>query len=374
MSEWQEFILEDAVERFIDYRGKTPPKTDSGIPLVTAKIVKNGAIQTPSEFISEETYDQWMTRGFPKENDVVLTTEAPLGEVALLKDENVALAQRIILMRGKPHVLNNGFLKYYFQSREGQHLLQSRASGTTVFGIKAAVLKKIPIPVPPLPEQKAISAVLSSLDDKIDLLHRQNKTLEALAQTLFRHWFIDGAEDDWEEYQLGEFVEVTRGLSYKGAGLTEEGSGIPMHNLNSVYRGGGYKYEGIKFYAGEYKLKHLVKPRDIIVVNTDLTQDLALIGCPAIVPMSYGSEGLFSHHLYRLEITDARISQQFLYYLLLSYGVREQLTGATNGTTVTMLPKDGIEWAVFSLPQQSLIRRFSEMAQQYWDKKEANYA
>lgn len=206
MTEWQEHILEDVVERFIDYRGKTPPKTDAGIPLVTAKIVKNGGIQTPNEFISEEIYDQWMTRGFPKRNDVVLTTEAPLGEVALLKDENVALAQRIILMRGKPSVLNNGFLKYYFQSREGQHLLQSRASGTTVFGIKAAVLKKIPVPVPPLLEQEAITAVLSSLDDKIDLLHRQNKTLESLAQTLLRHWFIDN--EDAIRYSYEDLVDT----------------------------------------------------------------------------------------------------------------------------------------------------------------------
>lgn len=212
MSEWQEYILENAVERFIDYRGKTPPKTDSGIPLVTAKIVKNGSIQTPKEFISEETYNKWMTRGFPKKNDVVLTTEAPLGEVALLKNADVALAQRVILIRGKSGVLDNGFLKYFFQSREGQYVLQSRASGTTVFGIKASVLKKVPIPVPSLPEQKAITAVLASLDNKIDLLHRQNKTLEALAQTLFRHWFIDGAEDDWDYGVIGDLFTLKRGF------------------------------------------------------------------------------------------------------------------------------------------------------------------
>ena len=101
MNEWRQAILEDVVERFIDYRGKTPPKTEFGIPLVTAKIVKNGSIQPPNEYISQDTYKRWMTRGYPIIGDVVLTTEAPLGEVALLKDSNVALAQRIILIRGK---------------------------------------------------------------------------------------------------------------------------------------------------------------------------------------------------------------------------------------------------------------------------------
>ena len=125
-----------------------------------------------------------MTRGLPEIDDVVLTTEAPLGEVALIKDKNVALAQRIITLRGKKEFVFNPFLKYYFQNETGQHELQSRASGTTVFGIKASVLRQVPVVLPPLPEQRAIAAILSSLDDKIDLLHRQNKTLEAMPEAL----------------------------------------------------------------------------------------------------------------------------------------------------------------------------------------------
>ena len=174
MSEWREYILEDIIDKFIDYRGKTPKKTSSGVPLVTAKIVKGGKILEPNEFIAKEDYDNWMTRGLPEVDDIVLTTEAPLGEIALIKNKNVALAQRIITLRGKKRYVHNPFLKYYFQSSQGQYELDSRASGTTVFGIKAAVLRKIPVSLPSLPEQKAIAEVLSSLDDKIDLLHRQN--------------------------------------------------------------------------------------------------------------------------------------------------------------------------------------------------------
>jgi len=215
MSEWREIILQDIVEKFIDYRGKTPQKTTSGIPLVTAKIVKNGSILEPSEFVTEETYKNFMTRGFPKINDVVLTTEAPLGEVALLKDDSVALAQRIILIRGKKDILDNAFLKYFLQSEEGQYRLDSRASGTTVFGIKASILKEVPILTPIYQEQKAIAEVLSSLDDKIDLLHRQNKTLEELAQTLFRQWFIEEADDGWEVGTLDDIMEFNPTHSLK---------------------------------------------------------------------------------------------------------------------------------------------------------------
>lgn len=215
MSEWKEHILEDVVEKFIDYRGKTPTKTSFGIPLITAKIVKAGRLLEPNEFIAEEDYDSWMTRGFPEINDLVITTEAPLGEVALIKNKNVALAQRIITIQTKKKLCDSIFLKYFFQSNVGQNVLQSRASGTTVEGIKAAVLKKIEILLPSLPEQKRISETLTSLDDKIDLLHRQNKTLEALAETLFRQWFVEEAEDSWEETSLQELVIVKYGKDHK---------------------------------------------------------------------------------------------------------------------------------------------------------------
>ena len=90
--------------KFIDYRGKTPPKTNQGIPLITAKIVKNGFVQEPTEFIDENLYDSWMRRGIPKKGDVIFTTEAPLGEVAQIKtNKKLAFAQRIIMINKPPN-------------------------------------------------------------------------------------------------------------------------------------------------------------------------------------------------------------------------------------------------------------------------------
>lgn len=93
--------LEDCMDAIIDYRGKTPNKTTSGIPLITAKIIKNGRIQDVTEFIAEDDYESWMRRGIPQSGDVVLTTEAPLGEVAQLDTRKIALAQRVITLRGR---------------------------------------------------------------------------------------------------------------------------------------------------------------------------------------------------------------------------------------------------------------------------------
>ena len=143
-----------------------------------------------------------------------------------------------------------------------------------------------------------------------------------------------------------------------------------MHNLNSIYEGGGYKYEGIKYYSGDFKERHLVSPGDVIITNTEQGHDLLLIGFPAIMPRFFGDSGIFSQHIYKLIIRDTYISEPFLYYLLMSYDVREQITGATNGSTVNMLPKDGIEWAKFKLPPELKIREFTNIVRSYLEKKE----
>lgn len=125
-SNWKRYPFEECMDAIIDYRGKTPKKTTSGIPLITAKIIKNGAIQPVTEFIAEDDYDSWMRRGIPMEGDVVLTTEAPLGEVAQLDKRKIALAQRVITLRGKTDFLDNTFLKYLLISNDVQHQLDGR--------------------------------------------------------------------------------------------------------------------------------------------------------------------------------------------------------------------------------------------------------
>ena len=189
--EWTVCPLEDCMAAVIDYRGKTPRKTSSGIPLITAKVVKSGRIDPPHEFIAAEDFNSWMRRGMPEAGDVLITTEAPLGEVAQLGPERVALAQRLIGLRGKRDVLDNTFLKYLMQSADVQGQLRARATGTTVLGIKQSELRKVLLTFPAIEEQRAIAHILGTLDDKIELNRRMNETLESIARALFQSWFVD---------------------------------------------------------------------------------------------------------------------------------------------------------------------------------------
>ncbi len=192
MAGFSTLTIEEATECLIDYRGKTPPKTNSGVRLVTAKVVKGGQIHDePAEYIAADFYDEWMRRGLPQKLDVLLTTEAPLGEVAILRDDaRIALAQRIILLRAKQGLLDPLYFFYALQSDFGQGELKARASGTTVLGIKQSELRKVRVPAFPLPIQQLIAGILSAYDELIENSQRRIKILESMARALYREWFV----------------------------------------------------------------------------------------------------------------------------------------------------------------------------------------
>ena len=180
---------------FIDYRGKTPKKATTGIPLITAKIVKNGFISKPDEFIAEEDYDSWMHRGIPRKGSVIMTTEAPLGEVARIpSDDRLAFAQRIIVLEPRQEILDAGFLYYALRDSVLMGRIKSRATGTTVTGIKAAALKKVEIDCPPIETQKRVASLLSSLDQRIENNESINDNLLQQAMAIFNERY-DSAEE-----------------------------------------------------------------------------------------------------------------------------------------------------------------------------------
>ena len=175
---------------FIDYRGKTPPKTSHGIPLITAKIVKGGKILPPTEFIADEYYDEWMRRGIPRKGAVLFTTEAPLGEVAqITTDEKLAFAQRIIILQADESRLCNDYLLYALQHGTLRNRILSKATGTTVTGIKAAELKTVVIDLPPLSVQKRIASICKSLDSKIAINEKINDNLLQQLQAIYQAKF-----------------------------------------------------------------------------------------------------------------------------------------------------------------------------------------
>jgi type I restriction enzyme S subunit len=181
--------------KFIDYRGKTPNKTECGLRLITAKNVKMGYLQlTPMEFVAPESYESWMTRGIPRIGDVLFTTEAPLANVAQLDtDERVVFAQRIIILQPDCKKLSSSFLKYSLLSLPVQKHIHEVGTGATVKGIKARLLKQIEIAFPSLHEQHTIVTTLDFLREEtqhLESIYQQKlTTLDELKQSLLHQAF-----------------------------------------------------------------------------------------------------------------------------------------------------------------------------------------
>lgn len=166
--EWDEMSLEESTD-YVDYRGKTPPKSDFGVFLVTAKNIRFGYIdyEISKEYIREDSFESAMSRGKVKLGDVLFTTEAPLGNVAQINKEDVALAQRVIKYRGFDNLLDNDYLALCLMSDGFQRQLFSEATGTTVLGIKGSRLHKLKIAIPRLDEQRFIVKRLKAIDNKL---------------------------------------------------------------------------------------------------------------------------------------------------------------------------------------------------------------
>ena len=174
------------IAKFLDYRGKTPPKAESGIKLLTAKNVRMGFIRNqPEEFVSEEGYRQHMTRGFPKVGDVIFTTEAPLGLVAQIEDDSFALGQRLITFQILNDVMKSTYLKFVLMSEPYQKIILEKGTGATVKGIKASLLKEIKIAFPvSLDEQENRIAVIEEVEKNCNDLANNYTKQVSLYQSL----------------------------------------------------------------------------------------------------------------------------------------------------------------------------------------------
>ncbi|MCK5506989.1 MAG: restriction endonuclease subunit S [Desulfobacterales bacterium] len=219
MSEWEECKLGDASFEIIDGdRGKNYPKKDEFFEngyclfLNTKNVTTNGFEFTELNFITKEK-DELLRKGKLKRYDLVLTTRGTVGNVGFYNDnviyDKLRINSGMVIIR--PNGIDKDFNYQLFKYLKKD--FETFTTGSAQPQLPIRDLKKMSFLLPPLPEQKAIASLLSSLDDKIDLLHRQNKTLEAMAETLFRQWFVEEAKEEWEEGVLHDVISVKGGTT-----------------------------------------------------------------------------------------------------------------------------------------------------------------
>jgi len=248
------------------------------------------------------------------------------------------------------------------------------------------IFEQIQVPAPDLDEQQAIVKILSDLDEKIELNNQMNKTLEDIAQAIFKRWFIDfefpnengepykssGGEMveselgmipmGWYVDNLGKYVEVVKGCSYSSIDLKP--SDTALVTLKSINRGGGFNRNGYKEYVGKYKDNQIVKEGDILLAQTDLTQNGDVIGRPAF----FHGETTYSKVIASLDLQIIRhlngFSKYFVFYLLDTDSFHEHALSHTNGTTVLHLDRNAVSEFRCIIPKNDILDQFDAVVSQ----------
>ena len=357
------YIMEDALEEIIDYRGKTPKKSDSGIPTLSAKSVKNNHIDYSScYYISPDEYKRFMVRGFPKIGDVLLTTEAPMGVVARLDRDDVAIAQRLLTLRGKENVLDNEYLLYFLQSSSGQSLLRARETGTTVTGIKQSEFRKIQINIPEISIQKKIGEFLRVLDEKVEINNKINKNLEQQAQAYFDELFVVNADPNWSECTLSDIGSVVAGGTpskskpeyYADQGiawitpkdLSVNKSKFISHGENDISELGFSKSSAAKMPAGTILFSSRAPIGYIAIAQNEVTTNQ---GFKSVIP-------------------NENIGTAYLYFLLKN--LLPTIEGMASGSTFKEISGSAMKSVPTVMPDADTIQLFSSFCEPVFKEQE----
>ena len=316
MSEWQRVKFEDLlVGKKISYGVVQPGQFQEvgGVPLIRVNNIKNAKVDVSDIVKIHEDVEAKYSKTRLCGGELLITVVGSVGECAIvtaeLKGFNVA---RAVSVANIVDGVDKRFVAYQFRTEDLKFQMYGNTNDTVQPTLNLTELKQPTFTLPPLPEQKAIASVLSSLDDKIDLLHRQNKTLEAMAETLFRQWFIEEAKEDWEEVQLKELVFVIDNRG-KTPPYLEEATDHPIIEVNALTKNGrAIDYSVIRKYVTKETFdtwfRQYLEPLDIV---------LSTVGSIGSFGMFFGGGGCVAQNIIGLR-AQKKISNFFLYQWLVA--------------------------------------------------------
>jgi len=335
------------ITNYVDYRGKTPTKTSSGIFLVTAKNIKKGYIdyESSKEYVNVNDYSNVMSRGLPKINDVLLTTEAPLGNVAQVNNINIALAQRVIKFRAQEN-LDNTYLKYHFLSDIFQWYLYRMAIGTTVLGIQGKILHKMQIPLPHIKEQEKIAKILTAWDSaiskQVELIKVRQENKKGLMQKLLSGEIrFDGFNGEWEIVKLEKIVNCF------------DNKRVPISKIERQKIKGDIPYYGstsIVDYINDY-----IFDDDLVLVSEDGGYFYDFNTKP--IAFYITGKSWINNHAHIIKNKDDSLDLKYLYFSL----VHKDITSFLNGGTRAKLNKKELLLLKIKLPSLKEQKKIAEV-------------
>jgi len=367
--DWKFVKASEFCSKITDGTHDSPKRQNEGKPLITSKHIKGRDIDFDNAYyISKDDFDKINERSNVDQWDVIISMIGEYcGFTYIERNINIDYAVKNVGLFKAGNKTKALWLQYFLNSRTGKYILDFNKSGSSQPYISLGALRKLPILLPPLPEQRAIAEVLSSLDDKIDLLHRQNKTLEQMAETLFRQWFppkerrtdVEDAKENWEEITLYNAIDLI-------------GGGTPKTSIDSYWNG---KVKWLS--GGDISVNH-----KSIIINSEKTiteeglnnSSAKLLPKFSTVISARGTVGKYCILSEPMTFSQSNYGIKpkykdcfFFTYLLINHSV-EELKSAAYGSVFDTITTNTFKGYSIKLPKEEIIRGFENKIKDYFLK------
>lgn len=386
--------LKDLCLLVVDCPHSTPRWTDSGVIVLRNQYIKNGKLDlTSPSFTDEENYNFRTKRAIPQEGDIVITREAPMGEVCMIPaDLKCCLGQRMVLLRPDPIKCDSNYLLFALQSKTVQEQISwNEGTGSVVSNLRIPVLESLEIPWVGLNVQKNIGRILKNIDDKIELNNQMNETLEAMARAIFKEWFIDfgpvrakaegrrpfGMDDETAALFPDSFEESELGMIPKGWRVSRYidnieviGGGTPRTSVDEFWNGNIPWFSVVDSPKdGDVWIIDTAKKITNLGLNSSRTKLLEVGTVILTARGTVGKLGLvgkpmaMNQSCYALKPKDSN----FIFYYYLIYSLVNQLKGKSHGSVFDTITTNTIESLFYISPPPNLINKYHFFLQNHFE-------
>lgn len=360
MSKWQEQVLGSILKPKGYIRGpfgsslKRDEMLDRGIPVYEQKnAIYND--RTFRYFISDEKLKE-LKRFQVDTNDLIISCSGTVGKISIIgkDDPKGIISQALLILRPDVEKVLLKYLYYFLSSNTGYNLITQVSHGSVQVNIaERSIVETIPIPLPPISIQEIIAEVLSSLDDKINLLHRQNQTLEQIAETLFRKCFVEEAKEEWEHKSLSSIANFLNGLACQKFPPKNEIEKLPVLKIKDLKDG---FTDNSDWASTDIDHKYFVKNGDVIFSWS----------ASLVVKIWDGVDCILNQHLFKVS---SDIYPKWFYYLWSKYHLQQFIAIASaHATTMGHIKRGDLDEAMVSVPSKSELDFMSETFQPILEK------
>ena len=362
MSEWKEYRLGDIAEIQTGPFGSQLHMHDYkviGTPIITVEhLGENRIIHANLPLVGDEDKERLMKYTL-KEGDIVFSRVGSVDRRAFVtnKENGWMFSGRCLRVRPNRIYANPKYLSYYFGQEDFKEIIRRIAVGATMPSINTSILSEVRALLPPLPEQHAIASILSSLDDKIDLLHRQNATLEKLAETLFRQWFAEEAKEEWEEKPLSCIANFLNGIACQKYPPKNDSGRLPVLKIKELSNG---ITDSSDWATNDVKPEYIVKNSDVIFAWS----------ASLMVKIWNGNDCILNQHLFK--VTSDSYPKWFFYFWCKRHLDEFISKAASHATTMGHIKREDLDTAMALIPAPAELQEMSKKMQPVFDKTITN--